>query len=291
MTIKKFMALYDVHSFLLMIVGVFIAALALKGFMIPNGFMDGGVTGISLLLHELFHIKFSYLVLPLNLLFFIPAYFYISKKFAIRSMIAIIVLAILVDFINIEPITHDKLLIAIFGGCLIGIGMGLVMRSGAAIDGFEILASITTKKSGFSISEVILFFNSIIFFFAAIKFGIEIAMYAIITYFCALKMMEYVVDGIEEYISLNVISGEFEEVKSLLVNKFGKGITVIKGERGYLPGKFEVKSDCDIVVAVVTRLELVNIYTEITRIDPKAFIYTYKIKDVDGGVLKRRVSH
>ncbi len=291
MKIKEIIKLYDLHSLLLMIIGVFIAALALKGFMIPNGFIDGGVTGISLLLHELFHIKFSYLVLGFNLLFFIPAYFYISKKFAIKSMIAILILAFLVDFIHIEPITNDKLLIAIFGGCLIGIGMGLVIRSGAAIDGFEILANITTKKSGFSISEVILAFNSIIFFIAALKFGIEIAMYAIITYFCALKMMEYVVDGIEEYISLNIISGEFDEIKSLLVNQFGKGITVIKGERGYLPGSFELKSDCDIIVAVVTRLELVNIYTEITRIDPNAFIYTYKIKDVDGGVLKKRVSH
>jgi uncharacterized membrane-anchored protein YitT (DUF2179 family) len=275
-----------------MLLGVSSAVFALRGFMIPNNFLDGGVTGISLLIHELYHehISFSVLVLSINLLFFIPAYKYVGKQFAIRSFIAVVLLAIGVEYFHFNGITHDKTLIAIFGGCFIGLGMGLVIRSGAALDGFEILASFTTKKSGFSISEVILFFNSIIFL-TAVRINSESTMYSIITYFCALKMADYVVDGIEEFIALTIISKESEEIKSLLVNHFGKGITVYKGERGYLPGAFEVRSDCDVIVTIVTRLEMVGIHELISKIDPKAFMYTYKIKEAKGGVMKRKSHH
>lgn len=283
--------LYTPKSFLLMLIGVFLAVFALKGFMIPNGFLDGGVTGISLLIHELNHISFSLLVMVINLLFIIPAYRYVGKLFAIRSFIAISILCIGVDILNIEPITTDKLLIAIFGGALIGLGMGLIIRSGAAIDGFEVLAVFTTRKIGFSISEVILFFNCLIFLTAAFKFGIETAMYSIITYFAALKMADYVVDGIEEYIALTIISKEPDNIKSLLVNHFGKGITVYKGERGYLPGNFHIKADCDIVTTIVTRLELLNINDKISKIDPNAFMYTNKIKEATGGIIKQRIKH
>jgi uncharacterized membrane-anchored protein YitT (DUF2179 family) len=289
--LKECKELYTFKSFILMLVGVMCAVFALKGFMMPNAFLDGGVTGISLLLHELYHIPFSVLVLPINLLFLIPAYKFVGKPFAIRSFIAVIFLAVGVHIFQIEPVTTDKLLIAIFGGCFIGLGMGLVIRSGAALDGFEILAAFTTRKSGFSMSEVILSFNSIIFLTAAFKFGIESAMYSLITYFAALKMADYVVDGIEEYISLTIISKESEKIKSVLVNDFGKGITVYKGERGYLPGAFEVRADCDIIVTIVTRLELVDIHEAIVLVDEKAFVYTYKIKETKGGVLKRKSSH
>jgi len=283
--------LYTPKSFLFMIAGVLFAVFALEGFMIPNGFLDGGVTGISLLVHELKHINFGVLVLGINLLFFIPAYKYVGKQFAVRSFVAVLFLAICMQIIHIEPVTTDKLLIAIFGGCFIGLGMGLVIRSGAALDGFEVLAVLTTRRSGFSMSEVILFFNSIIFLTAAIKFGIGSAMYSIITYFAALKMADYVVDGIEEYISLTIISKESEHIKSLLVNYFGKGITVYKGERGYLPGKFDVHTDCDVIVTIVTRLELVDINAAIIGIDELAFMYTHKIKETRGGILKRKAHH
>ncbi|MBK7764536.1 MAG: YitT family protein [Bacteroidetes bacterium] len=275
----------------MMMVGVFFAVFSLKGFMIPNHFLDGGVTGISLLFHELYHINFSLLLVGINILFFIPAYKYVGKLFAIRSLIAVCFLAAGVEFIAFDPITTDRLLIAIFGGCFIGLGMGLVIRSGAAIDGFEVLAVFTTRKVGFSMSEVILFFNSIIFLTAANEFGINTAMYATITYFTALKMADYVVDGIEEYISLTIISRESDRVKSLLVNRFGKGITVYKGERGYLPGSFHEKTDCDVIVTIVTRLELLNIHHEINKIDEKAFMYTHKIKETKGGIIKQKGGH
>lgn len=289
--ISNFRGLYTLKSFFLMLLGVLFAVLALRGFMIPNGFLDGGVTGISLLIHEIWHVSFSVLIMGLNLFFFVPAYKHIGKRFAIRSFIAVAILAVGVEFLKIEPVTTDKLLIAIFGGSLIGLGMGLVIRSGAAIDGFELLASFTTKRTGFSISEVILFFNSIIFFIAAIKFGLEAAMYSIITYFAALKVADYVVDGIEEYISVTIISGKSDDIKSMIVNEFGKGISIYKGERGYLPGQFEIKEDCDIIVTIVTRLELLEINKSILEIDEKAFVYTHKIKETKGGVLKQKAGH
>ncbi|MBL7771562.1 MAG: YitT family protein [Chitinophagaceae bacterium] len=283
--------LFTPKTFLLLVMGVLCAAFALKGFMIPNGFLDGGVTGISLLIHELFHVSFNYPMIIINLLFLIPAWKFVGKLFAIRSFIAIVMLALAVSFLPIEKVTQEPMLVALFGGCIIGVGMGLVMRSGAAIDGFEVLAVFTTRKIGFSTSEVILFFNSIIFLTAAFKFGLNIAFYGIITYYTALKMVEYVVDGIEEYISLTIISKESEKIKSLISNHFKKGLTVYKGERGYLPGAYHVHTDCDVIVTIVTRLELLNMNTAILRIDPNAFMYTHTIKETMGGVLKPKVTH
>lgn len=283
--------LYTFKHIIFMLVGVASAAFALKGFMIPNHFLDGGVTGIALLVHESLHIPFSVIFLALNLLFIIPAYYYFGKNFAIRSFIAGVLLALAVQFIEVPAVTSDKLLIAIFGGCLIGLGVGLVMRSGAALDGFEILAEATIQRIGLSMSEVILGFNIIIFLSAAIHFGIEPAMYSIITYFAALKMVDYVVDGIEEYISLTIISGESETIRHLIVSKFGKGITVYKGERGFLPGSIDISTDCDVIMTIVTRLELLEITKAVRQVDGKAFLFTHKIHETHGGVVKQKQHH
>ncbi|MES2797012.1 MAG: YitT family protein [Bacteroidota bacterium] len=283
--------LYTFKSFFTTIIGVSLGVFALKGFMIPNLFMDGGVTGISLLMHEIYHLNFSAVFLLINFAFCILAYKYVSKLFAIRTFLAVLVLCIGVEFIHIHAVTTDKLLIAIFGGSLIGLAMGLVIRGGAALDGFEILAVFTTRKIGFTMSEVILFFNSIIFMVAALKFGIETAMYSLITYFAAVKMADYVVDGIEENTALTIISKDPETIKESLVVNFKKGITVYKGERGYLPGDLDHKMECDIIVIIVTRLEILNIREEVTKLDPEAFMYVNSIKETKGGVVKMKHGH
>jgi uncharacterized membrane-anchored protein YitT (DUF2179 family) len=287
----KLSELYTVKSLMLNLIGIAFGVFALKGFMIPNNFMDGGVTGISLITHEVFHLNFSAIYLFVNLIFCVLAYYYVNREFAIRTFLAVLVLSIGIEVIHIHAITNDKLLIALFGGALIGLGMGLVVRGGAALDGFEILAVFTTRKVGFTMSEVVLFFNFIIFLVAAFKFGIETAMYSLITYFTAVKMADYVVDGIEEYTALTIISHKPEAVKHLLINTFKKGITVYKGERGHLPGESNHKIDCDILVVIVTRLEILNIREEITRTDPSAFMYVNSIKETKGGVLKKKVKH
>ena len=256
--------------------------------MIPNRFLDGGITGISILLHEIFHFNISILVILLNLGFIYLGYRKIGKTFAVQTSIAVIILATGLLFIDINPITNDKLLIAIFGGILIGTGVGLVIRGGGVIDGAEVIAVFTRRKTGFSNSEIIMLINCIIFAVAALQFGIETAMYSIITYFTATRATNYVVDGIEEYTAMNIVSARQEEIKDFLVNDLGKGITVYKGERGYLPGSFDIKTDCEIIVTIVTRLEIKQIQDSLMNIDPKAFVYVQSIKEASGGILKAK---
>ena len=278
----------NLKNFLHLLIGTSIAVVAMKGFMIPNRFLDGGITGISILLHEIFHINISLLVIILNVLFVYLGYKRIGKTFAVQTSIAVLLLAIGLVFIDINPITHDKLLIAIFGGILMGTGVGLVIRGGGVIDGAEVIAVFTGRKTGFSNSEIIMFINTIIFGVAALQFGLETAMYSIITYFTASRATNYVVDGIEEFTAMNIISSQQEEIKSLLVNDLGKGITVYKGEKGYLPGSFEIRTDCEIIVTIVTRLEIKQIQDAVLSIDPKAFIYVQSIKEAAGGILKHK---
>jgi uncharacterized membrane-anchored protein YitT (DUF2179 family) len=275
-------------NLLLILVGTSLAVLAMKGFMIPNKFLDGGITGISILLHEIFHIEISYLVIGLNVSFIYLGYKRIGKTFAVQTSIAVVLLSIGLLFIKIEPVTHDKLLIAIFGGILMGTGVGLVIRGGGVIDGAEVIAVFTGRKTGFSNSEIIMLINTIIFTVAAFEFGIETAMYSIITFFTATRAINYVVDGIEEFTAMNIISSQPEEIKNFLVNELGKGITVYKGERGYLPGSFEVRTDSDIIVTIITRLEIKQIQDAIIEIDPKAFMYVQSIKEATGGILKHK---
>ena len=276
----------DFKNFLHILFGIGLAVLAMKGFMIPNRFLDGGITGISILLHEIFHINISILVIVLNIFFIYLGYKRIGKTFAVQTTIAVLLLSLGLLFIDIKPITSDKLLIAIFGGILIGTGIGLVIRGGGVIDGAEVVAVFTRRKTGFSNSEIIMLFNSVIFAVAAFQFGIETAMYSIITYFAATRATDYVVDGIEEFTAVNIISSKYKDVKNLLVNDLGKGITVYKGERGYLPGAFDIKTDCEIIVTIVTRLEIKNIEDAVLRVDPKAFVYIQSIKEATGGILK-----
>lgn len=278
----------DLKNFLHILFGISLAILAMKGFMIPNKFLDGGVTGISILLHEIFHINISIPVITLNMFFIYLGYRRIGKTFAVQTTIAVILLSLGLFFIDINPITTDKLLIAIFGGLLMGAGVGLVIRGGGVIDGAEVVAVFTRRKTGFSNSEIIMLINSIIFGIAAFQFGIETAMYSVITFFTATRATNYVVDGIEEFTAMNIISSQYEEIKNCLVNELGKGITVYKGERGYLPGSFNVKADTEIIVTIVTRLEIKQIQDTLTRIDPKAFMYVQSIKEATGGILKAK---
>jgi uncharacterized membrane-anchored protein YitT (DUF2179 family) len=278
----------SIKNFLHIIIGTGLAVLAMKGFMIPNRFLDGGVTGISILLHEMFHINISILVVALNLVFIYLGYRNIGKTFAVQTTIAVTLLSLGLIFIDINPITSDKLLIAIFGGILIGAGVGLVIRGGGVIDGAEVIAVFTRRKVGFSNSEIIMLINCIIFAVAALEFGIETAMYSVITYFTATRATNYIVDGIEEFTAMNIVSAQQEEIKNFLVNELGKGITVYKGERGYLPGSFDIKTDCEIIVTIVTRLEIKQIQDTLMIIDPKAFVYVQSIKEATGGILKAR---
>lgn len=274
-----------------MIVGVTIAGFALKGFLVPNHFFDGGVTGISLLLHEIYHINLAAVIILLNIPFIIVSFFTVSKTFAIRTFISVVLLGICLVVLPQFSLTHDKLIISIFGGAFLGIGIGMVMRAGAALDGIEVLALYTLKKTSFTITEIILGINIIIFSIAAFQFGIETALYSILTYFTATRTIDYVVEGLQAHTGVTIISSKSEVIKHQLVNTMGKGITVYKGERGFLPGNFDESAECDIIFTVITRLELRKLKNLITEVDPRAFVFASTIKEASGGILKRRNRH
>ncbi len=273
------------------IIGVLLAAFALKGFLIPNGFFDGGITGISLLVSELYHLDISWIIIVANLPFIIICIYAVNFNYALKTFVCILLLSICLYFFPHYSITSDKLLISIFGGFFLGAGIGLTMRAGCAIDGIEILALYTWKKTSFTITEIIFAINIIIFGVAAFEFGIKIALYSVLTYFAATRTVDYVVEGLEAYIGVTIISGKSEIIKDRLVNEMGRGITIYKGERGFLPGKFDLHDDCDIIFTVITRLEIRKLKNLVSEIDPRSFVFASTIKEASGGIIKRRHVH
>ncbi len=271
--------------------GIIVAAFALKCFLVPNRFFDGGVTGLSLLIHELYHFNLSVVLVLLNLPFIVLSFFTVSKQFSFRILVSVIFLSIVLLVIPETALTTDKLLISVFGGIFLGMGIGLVMRTGSALDGIEVLALYTLKRTSFTITEIIMFINIMIFSIAAFKFGIETGLYSVLTYFAATRTIDYVVEGIQAYTGVTIISGKSEEIKYELVNRIGRGITVYKGERGFLPGHFEVSSEVDIIFTVITRLEMRRLKNLVYDVDPKAFVFANTIKEAAGGILRRRHSH
>lgn len=289
---------YNISDIILIVLGVLTAGFALQGFLVPHGFFDGGITGISLLLHETFHFPLAVVIIVANLPLIIMSRYVITKHFALKTLLCIIMLGLCLHYIpypSVLPLLpqqpEDKLLISVFGGFFLGIGIGLTMRAGCAVDGIEVLALYTWRKTSFTISEVIMALNIIIFSIAAFKFGIPTALYSILTYFTASKTVDYVVEGIEAYTGVTIISGKSEIIKDRLVNELGRGITVYKGERGYLPGKFEIHEDCDIIFTIITRLELRKLKNLVSEVDHKAFVFASTIKETSGGIIKRRHMH
>lgn len=273
------------------VVGVILAGIGLKGFLVPNQFFDGGNTGISLLIRQLLGMDLSVILFCVNLPFIIVGYYIIGRKFAERTLISILLLGVFILFVPIPDMTHDKLLIAIFGGAFLGIGTGLVMRSGAALDGIEVLALYTLKKTSFTMSEIIMGINIIIFIVAGIVYGPEIALYSVLTYVAATKCIDYIVEGLHAYTGVTIISSKSEQIKSEIVNRLGRAITVYKGERGFLPGQFHISAEVDIIFTVINRLELRRLNNVVKSVDPHAFMYSNTIKEISGGIIKLRHGH
>ncbi|MBK8952380.1 MAG: YitT family protein [Chitinophagaceae bacterium] len=277
----------EVKSAILIALGILSAGFGLKGFLIPNGLIDGGAMGISLLTSFKTKIPLSVLIIMINLPFFFIAWHQIGKWFTIKSLIAIILLAIVVESFPYQHITEDKLLIAVFGGFFLGAGIGLCIRGGGVIDGTEVLAIFLSKRNSLSVGDFIMFFNIIIFSVAAYLINIETALYSILIYFSASKTVDFILEGIEEFTGVTIISPHCEEIATFIKEKMGRGLTVYSGKRG--SGKRgESHSDSEIIFTVVTRLEINRLTTEVERIDPNAFIVMQSIKDTKGGMVKKR---
>ncbi|MDO7743671.1 MAG: YitT family protein [Pedobacter sp.] len=275
-----------IKDFVLIACGIVSACFGLKSFLMPSEFIDGGVTGISLLISTLTDFKLSYLILIINIPFVILGYKQIGKTFAIKTALAIATLAIFLIILPFQPITHDKLLIAFFGGFFLGGGIGLAMRGGCVIDGTEVLALYLSRNSTFTVGNIILILNIMIFGIAAIFLGAVTAMYAILTYLSASKTIDFVVNGLEQYIGVTIISEKKDEIKEFLINNMKRGVTIYKGEGGY--GE---KKDIDILYTVLTKLEIGKLQTELRQIDPDAFVVQQQIADIKGGVVKRHSLH
>ncbi|MBX2930536.1 MAG: YitT family protein [Chitinophagaceae bacterium] len=277
------------------LLGIFFATFALKSLLVPNGFLDGGVTGMSLLLHEVYHFPLSIVIILANIPFIIMSGIQINKKYATKTFISIVLLGFSLQFLPLPDITENwqsnMVTVAIFGGFFLGLGIGLGMRAGCAIDGIEILALYTRKRIGLTMSELIMGINVLIFLLAALGLGLEKAFYAMLTYYVATRTIDYVVEGIEEYTSVTIISSQSEAIKEKLAKELGRGITVYKGERGFMKDSFDISHDCDIVFTVATRLEVRKLKSIIQRIDPQAFVFTGTIKEAAGGVLKHTSGH
>lgn len=273
-------------DFLLITCGIVSACFGLKSFLIPNDFIDGGVTGISLLISRLTGLKLSYLILAINIPFMLLGYKQIGRGFAVKTSIAITVLAIMLLIIPFEPATHDKLLIAFFGGLFLGGGIGLAMRGGCVIDGTEVLALYISRNSVLTVGNIILILNVLIFGVVAYFLDVVTAMYSILTYLSASKTVDFVVNGLEQYTGVTIISDKNEEIKSFIIDKMKRGVTIYKGEGGY-----GIKKDIDILYTVLTKLEMSKLTSEIRQIDSDAFVVQQQIADIKGGVVKHQPLH
>lgn len=271
-------------------IGVLMASIGLKGFLLPNHFLDGGAMGVSLLLQIQTGWELSILIVLVNLPFIILGKKQISLAFAVKSTIAIFALASLVHFIQIPMITADKLLIAVFGGFFLGAGIGLSIRGGSVIDGTEVLAIWVSRKSSLTVGDFIALFNIALFGFAALVVSIETAMYSMLTYLAASKTIDFILNGIEEYIGIMAVSDFSEEIQQTITQKLRRGVTVFRSDGGY-GKKGDAYHDRKIIFCVVTRLEVTKVILEIEKIDPSAFVIQYPIRDTKGGMIKKRPLH
>ncbi len=270
--------------------GVIMASIGLKGFLLPNHFLDGGAMGVSLLLQIQLGWDLSILIVLVNIPFIVLGKKQVSMSFAVKSSIAIFALALLVHFIQIPVITADNLLIAVFGGFFLGAGIGLSIRGGSVIDGTEVLAIWVSRRSSLTVGDFIALFNIVLFGFAALVVSIETAMYSMLTYLAASKTIDFILNGIEEYIGIMTVSDFSLDIQQTITQKLGRGVTVFRSDGGF-GKKGETQSDRKIIFCVVTRLEVTKVILEIEKIDPDAFVIQYPIRDTKGGMIKKRPLH
>ncbi|TCJ14476.1 YitT family protein [Flaviaesturariibacter flavus] len=269
------------------LLGVLSAGFGLKGFLLHNGFIDGGVTGISLLTTRATGFPLPLLIIAINLPFLLLGFQQIGRGFTLRSFGAIALLAIAVQVIPYPVVTNDKILVAVFGGFFLGAGIGLSIRGGSVIDGTEILAIHLNRRSNLSVGDFILVFNIIIFSVAAWLLSVETALYSILTYLAASKTVDFILEGIDEFTGVTIISVKSRQISTMIQNDLGRGLTIYQGKRG-VGRSGEQANTTDIIFTVVTRLELNRLKQEVNAIDRNAFMVMHAVKDAHGGMIKRK---
>lgn len=274
-------------DFFLISLGVLSAGFGLDGFLLPNDFIDGGAVGISLLIRAVTGFPLSIILIIVNIPFIVLGFRIVSKEFAIKTALGIVALSLTVALIPYPEITHDKLLTSVFGGFFLGLGIGMAMRGGGVIDGTEVLAITLTRRTSLTIGDVIMLINVVIFSVAAYVLSVETALYSLLTYLAASKTVDFVIEGIEEYTGVTIVSLKPMEIKKMIIEEMGRGVTVYKGERGFGKTGY-TEGEVKIVYTVITRLEVSKLNLEIEKIDPNAFVIMTSIKDTKGGMIKKR---
>lgn len=275
-----------VKTYIILFIGSILAAFGLEEFIIPNHFIDGGVVGVAIVLNHLLPLSFAVYIVILNLPFLYLGYRYIGKSFAFATFFSVSSLAYWTTvFRPLQNATQDLFLAAIFGGIMIGIGVGLIIRYGGSLDGSEIVAIIWSKKSSFSVGEIIMFMNVFIFAGAGLVFGWDNAMYSVVTYFVAFKMIDITVEGLDESKGVMIVTDYPDEIADILMKRLGRGVTILYGEGGYTGAPKKI------LYSIITRLEIAKLKTIIFEKDESAFVTIHEVHDVLGGRVKKRAIH
>jgi uncharacterized membrane-anchored protein YitT (DUF2179 family) len=278
--------LREIKNAIFITLGALSAGMGIDGFLLSSNFIDGGVTGISMLLANVLGIPLAILILVINLPFIALGYNQVGRAFAIRSALAIAGLSLCLAKIHYPDVTPDKLLTAVFGGFFIGAGMGLAIRGGAVLDGTDIAALLLSKRTHvFQVGDIILALNIVIFLTAALRLGVDSALYSILTYIAASKTLDFLLHGIEQYTAIVIVSERSSAIRQAITGVLGRGVTVYKG-RGGMSG-----ADQEIIFCVVTRLEIGKVFDLADDIDPAAFVVVYPLAEVQGGVIKKIAHH
>lgn len=273
-----------ISEYVQIIFGIILASIGLKAFLLPNGFLDGGVTGIALLVSSVLDLNVSILLILFSIPFLILGFYTVSKRIVLKSIISIMGLALFIQFENFSTITEDKLLISIFGGLFLGAGIGIAIRNGSVLDGSEILGIYLNDKFGISIGQIILIFNIVLFSITALVLSVEIALYSILTYIVTAKVTDLIIEGFEDFIGVTIVSKKFEAIEVAIMEELGTGMTLYKGTRGL--GSSGKTEDFDIIHTIVNRIDIKKMYRVVDKIDPKAFIVEFDVNTVKGGVLR-----
>jgi uncharacterized membrane-anchored protein YitT (DUF2179 family) len=262
-------------------IGVLVSCFSIRSFLIPNHFIDGGVTGVSMLVAEFFNFPLSVVLFCMNLPFVYLGLKKISVRFAFFGFIGILFFSVCLHLFPYIHITNDRVLGAVFGGLFLGMGIGLAIRGGGVLDGSEMLAIVLSKRFGVTVGNVLIFVNIIVFSFAAFFLGVENAMYSVLVYLCASKSINFIIYGIEEFVSVMVMSSKIDDIKETILHDFRRGATILQAKGGYY------NTDQPILMCVVTQYELEKLKVIVYENDRDAFLLTHKVNEYSGGHIKR----
>lgn len=285
MSRRKISIWSTISEFGQIILGVILASIGLNAFLLPNGFLDGGATGIAILLSAQTGYNISVFILLVSIPFMFLAAYTLSRRILWKSILSIALLCVFLEVESFPIITDDKLLIAIFGGLFLGAGIGIAIRNGAVLDGTEVLGIFLYDRFGIRIGLVVLIFNVVLFTITAFLLSVEVAMYSILTYLVTAKVIDQFIEGFEDFLGIMIISRHSEEIESALYNQTGVGLTVYKGLSGY--GKNGHKRDFRIIHTMINRIDMRKMQRIVQQIDAEAFLMEFDINDIRGGIQRR----